>query len=181
MAETKNEIASYLQQGLEGKFYYRMVDTVLSRDKNWVRWKAESCPTIEKAAVSAKEWEEAKDGVRKASVVRPMRDVPLGSLDLSFLSDIDPARALKKLKSSNRWVSAASAFHAWAEANTEAQIRSSRNRIAAGIDRGSGRQNPASKGRCREGGRCRGAVQPDMEGPSFGCQGSTGQVRQTRN
>ena len=96
-----------------------MVDTVLSRDKNWVRWKAESCPAIEKAAVSAKEWDEAKDGVRKASAVRPMRDVPLGSLDLGFLSDTDPAGALQKLKSSDRWVSSPSAFEAGPEANAE--------------------------------------------------------------
>lgn len=104
--DTKNEIASYLQQGLEGKFYYRMVDTVLSRDKNWVRWKAESCPPIERPPVSAQEWEGARDGADKAcaSAVRKIRSVPLGSLDLGFLTDTDPARALEKLKAPHRLV-----------------------------------------------------------------------------
>lgn len=100
--ETKNEIANYLQQGPEGKFYYRMVDTVLSRDKNWIRWKAESCPPIERPPVSAKEWMEAKDGAEKATAVRRSRAVPLRSLDLGFLSDIDTAKALEQLKNPQR-------------------------------------------------------------------------------
>ena len=62
-----------------------MVDTVLSRDKNWVRWKAESCPPIELPPISAQEWREAMDGANKLCEEKPMREVPLGGIDWSFM------------------------------------------------------------------------------------------------
>lgn len=81
------EIASYLQQGPEGKFYYRMVDTVLSRDKNWVHWKAEGCPPIERSPLSVEDFEESKKGAQKAFGPRRLRTTPTGTLDLSFLTE----------------------------------------------------------------------------------------------
>ncbi len=95
-------IAAYLQQGPEGKFYYRMVDTVLSRDKNWVRWKAENCPPIERAPVSAQEFIEARNGALKASTSKRLRATPLGSLDISFLSDAENLNGLERLKDPDR-------------------------------------------------------------------------------
>jgi THO complex subunit 1 len=64
---TKASIASYLQQGngTEGKFYYRMVDTVLSRDKNWVRWKADSCPSIDRPAIQVEDYLNAQGRLKK--------------------------------------------------------------------------------------------------------------------
>lgn len=81
------EIASYLQQGPEGKFYYRMVDTVLSRDKNWVHWKAEGCPPIERSPLSVEDFEESRKGAQKAFGPRRLRATPMGTLDLSFLNE----------------------------------------------------------------------------------------------
>lgn len=99
----RNDIASYLQQGPEGKFYYRMVDTVLSRDKNWVHWKAEGCPPIERAPVSAEDFSEAKKGAQKACMNKRIRQIPLGTLDLKFLSDAGEANGMEKLKDPERY------------------------------------------------------------------------------
>lgn len=97
---TRAAIALYLQQsggtGNEGKFYYRMVDMVLSRDKNWVRWKAESCPTISREGVSAQEYIEARDRLSsQADKSKAAVAAPSGSADLAFLSKHEPLEALK--------------------------------------------------------------------------------------
>lgn len=98
----RTDIAAYLQQGTEGKFYYRMVDTVLSRDKNWVRWKAENCPPFQRASVSAEAFLDAKNGAQKACANKRLRATPLGTLDLSFLSDEENADGLNRLRDSTR-------------------------------------------------------------------------------
>ena len=84
---TKSSIASYLQQGNgnEGKFYYRMVDTVLSRDKNWVRWKADSCPTIDRPPITVDEYLEAQQTLKKLCTKHPLPPPP-GAAELDFLS-----------------------------------------------------------------------------------------------
>lgn len=99
----RGEIATYLQQGPEGKFYYRMVDTVLSRDKNWVHWKAESCPPIQRDPVSATDFSEAEKGTHKACANKRLRATPMGSLDLKFLSDGDDTNGMEKLKDPERY------------------------------------------------------------------------------
>ncbi|OAP55226.1 hypothetical protein AYL99_10926 [Fonsecaea erecta] len=96
---TRSQIAAYLQQGgngNEGKFYYRMVDTVLSRDKNWVRWKAENCPSISRDSVSPQIYLESRDTLMKLteSARTPLVNPP-GATDLAFLSRIEPLEALK--------------------------------------------------------------------------------------
>ena len=98
----RGEIATYLQQGPEGKFYYRMVDTVLSRDKNWVHWKAEGCPPIQRDPVSAGDFSEAGRGAQKACGNKRLRATPMGSLDLQFLSDGGDAGGMEKLKDPER-------------------------------------------------------------------------------
>lgn len=99
----RNEIAKYLQQGPEGKFYYRMVDTVVSRDKNWVHWKAEGCPAIQREPVSAENYAEAEKGAAKACANKRIRAVPMGALDLSFLSDGGDVNGMEKLKDPERY------------------------------------------------------------------------------
>lgn len=93
---TKASIASYLQQGdgNEGKFYYRMVDTVLSRDKNWVRWKAYSCPGIEKPPVSGEEHLRSQQTLQKLCTKRP-HPPPPGAAELNFLSQTTTLDSLK--------------------------------------------------------------------------------------
>lgn len=101
--DTKKSIADYLRQGAEGPFFTRMVETVISRDKNWVRWKVESCPSIERPAITPEAHIAAKDAARKATTNKRLRSKPLGSLDLGFLSESDGGRAMEKLKNSSRY------------------------------------------------------------------------------
>jgi THO complex subunit 1 len=93
---SKASIASYLQQGSsnEGKFYYRMVDTVLSRDKNWVRWKAENCPPIDRPSVDVQQYLDAREALEKLCIKKPL-PTPPGASDLEFLSEIAPIESLK--------------------------------------------------------------------------------------
>ncbi|KAI4120776.1 MAG: hypothetical protein LQ338_006773 [Usnochroma carphineum] len=103
---TRAEIATYLQAGPEGKFYYRMVDTVLSRDKNWVHWKAHSCPLISLPPVPAESVLESQKGAAKVCAPRRIRPHPMGALDLSFLANTGEegqAQGLEALKKPERY------------------------------------------------------------------------------
>ncbi|KAL8755811.1 MAG: hypothetical protein Q9199_003376 [Rusavskia elegans] len=100
------EIATYLQQGQEGKFYYRMVDTVLSRDKNWVHWKAEGCPLIKQPPIASESFIESQKGAQKTSAPKRIRPTPMGSLNLNFLlntGDEGQAHGLEILKKPARY------------------------------------------------------------------------------
>jgi THO complex subunit 1 len=99
----KRSIAEYLKQGFEGAFFYRMVETVLSRDKNWVRWKIENCPSIARPPISPVEYVAAKASARKATTNKRLRPNPLGSLDLKFLSDNEGRSGLDRLKEPSRY------------------------------------------------------------------------------
>lgn len=102
MTSARSKITNYLQEGPEGKFYHRMVDTVLSRDKNWVRWKLVSCPSIVKDAVNPEDHSAAKAGARNATTSRRMKSKPMGAIDVSFLSETDNAKGLERLKDPSR-------------------------------------------------------------------------------
>lgn len=99
----KRSIAEYLKQGVEGAFFYRMVETVLSRDKNWVRWKIENCPSIARPPVSPNEYVASKAAARKATTNKRLRTNPLGSLDLKFLSESEVRGGLERLKDPARY------------------------------------------------------------------------------
>ncbi|KAL4932293.1 THO complex subunit THO1/HPR1 [Aspergillus undulatus] len=99
----RKAIEGYLQEGAGGKFYYRMVDTVLSRDKNWVRWKAEGCPPIEKPAVSVDEYLGARDKAAKTYANKRLRASPMGSLNLKFLSESESLSGGERLKEPERF------------------------------------------------------------------------------
>lgn len=99
----KERITSYLQAGPDGYFFFRIVDSVLSRDKGWVFWKAESCPTIEKPAVPPVEYTEAMANVRRLATNKRLRPTPMGSMSLDFLKGEDRASALERLKDPARW------------------------------------------------------------------------------
>ena len=80
-----------------------MVDTVLSRDKNWVYWKAEGCPPFQRPSVSASEYSAARTSASKATTNKRLRSTPMGSLDLSFLTDLDGSDGMEKLKGPERY------------------------------------------------------------------------------
>ncbi|XHF98993.1 hypothetical protein AWENTII_002516 [Aspergillus wentii] len=100
--KTRKAIEEYLQEGTGGKFYYRMVDTVLSRDKNWVRWKAEGCPLIERPPISVTEYIGARDHATKTYANKRLRSSPMGSLNLNFLSEGESLASLERLKEPER-------------------------------------------------------------------------------
>lgn len=101
--QMRSEIATYLQQGQEGKFYYRMVDTVLSRDKNWAHWKTDSCPLIARVPISADDFVKAQKEASRVCTNKRLRANPMGALDLRFLSDGATADGLEKLKHPDRY------------------------------------------------------------------------------
>lgn len=101
--DTRADIAVYLMQGPEGKFYYRMVDTVLSRDKNWTYWKVESCPPIARPPVTAEEFSTAMKGAQKTCANKRLKATPLGTLDLRFLNQTGGDDGIEKLKDTERY------------------------------------------------------------------------------
>ncbi|KAK8170732.1 THO complex subunit 1 transcription elongation factor-domain-containing protein [Phyllosticta citribraziliensis] len=119
----KNVIANYLQELPDGKFYYRMVDTVLSRDKNWVRWKMENCPPIIQPPISPPDFLGAKSGAQKACANKRLRATPMGSLDLSFLNDSATNSGVDSLKDPDRYTfpTAENLYNAAQEDNDKAE------------------------------------------------------------
>ncbi|KAH9220982.1 THO complex subunit 1 transcription elongation factor-domain-containing protein [Leptodontidium sp. 2 PMI_412] len=101
--DMKKSIAEYLKQGSEGAYFYRMVETVLSRDKNWARWKIVNCPSIANPAITAEEYAASKVSARKATTNKKLRPNPIGSLDLKFLSETDSRGGLDRLKDPARY------------------------------------------------------------------------------
>ncbi|KAM7183468.1 THO complex subunit 1 [Naviculisporaceae sp. PSN 640] len=102
VTKMKHAISDYLKSGSEGAYFYRMVETVLSRDKNWVRWKIENCPSIELPPLKPEAFVEAKSSSSKLATTKKLRPTPMGSTSLDFLVDDDEDDPLEKLKSRNR-------------------------------------------------------------------------------
>jgi THO complex subunit 1 len=103
VTDMKEAIIEYLKQGLEGPYFNRMVETVLSRDKNWVRWKIENCPSIELPVMAPDMFVAARAQAGKLAATKRLRAAPLGSLALDFLGDEDEESALRRLKDPARY------------------------------------------------------------------------------
>lgn len=99
----KKTIADYLRQGPDGPYFYRMVETVLARDKNWVRWKIEGCHAIKRDPVSPASFVEAKSNVQRMATSKRLRAVPMGSVSLDFLREQDEETAMDRLKEKERF------------------------------------------------------------------------------
>ncbi|KAF5587364.1 nuclear matrix p84 [Fusarium subglutinans] len=102
-SDMKKTIADYLRQGADGPYFYRMVETVLARDKNWVRWKIEGCHPIKRDPVSPASFLEAKANVQKMATSKRLRSVPMGSVSLDFLREEDEEAAMSRLKAKERY------------------------------------------------------------------------------
>ncbi|KAI1096578.1 THO complex subunit 1 transcription elongation factor-domain-containing protein [Rostrohypoxylon terebratum] len=99
----KARITSYIQAEHDGYFFFRVLDSVISRDKGWVRWKVESCPPIKRDPVTPNDFNEAKASARRMTTNKRLRTVPMGSLSLEFLKEEDSETAMEKLKDPARW------------------------------------------------------------------------------
>lgn len=99
----KDRITTYIQAENDGYFFFRVVESVISRDKGWVRWKVESCPPIKRDPITPAVFNEAKAGARRIATNKRLRAVPMGSLSLDFLKEEDTETAMEKLKEPERW------------------------------------------------------------------------------
>ncbi|KAF9777183.1 hypothetical protein IL306_004547 [Fusarium sp. DS 682] len=102
-SDMKKTIADYLRQGVDGPYFYRMVETVLARDKNWVRWKIEACHPIKRDPVSPASFLEAKANVQKMATSKRLRSIPMGSVSLDFLKEENEETAMSRLKAKERY------------------------------------------------------------------------------
>lgn len=98
----KSDIAKYLSQGQQGAYYYDMIATILSRDKNWVVWKSHNCLEFVLPAISPKKFLDAQRSAIKAATAQRLKTNPMGSFDISFLHDPDGGKVLTKLREPNR-------------------------------------------------------------------------------
>ncbi|KAG9235274.1 THO complex subunit 1 transcription elongation factor-domain-containing protein [Amylocarpus encephaloides] len=102
---TKTLVLDFLKSNreLDGAHFHRMIESVLSRDKNWVRWKIENCPSIARDGITPEEYTAIKAAARKAAANKRIRPTPLGSLNLNFLSDSNAQAGLERLKDPKRY------------------------------------------------------------------------------
>ncbi|QIW95141.1 hypothetical protein AMS68_000659 [Peltaster fructicola] len=84
---TSTIIVEYLKKNAEGAFYERMVNTILARDRNWVRWKVESCPSIVRDSVSTDEVFDAQSKAQRATKPRRIDVQAMGAMNLDFLDN----------------------------------------------------------------------------------------------
>lgn len=84
--------------------FYRVVDTVLARDKNWVYWKLKACPPIERKPVEPEYFAEAKAVAQRAATSKRLRPNPLGALSLDFLREDTKEDAMDAFKAEERYL-----------------------------------------------------------------------------
>ena len=99
---TRKTISDYLSTSPDGKLFNRMVDTVLARDKNWIKWKVESCPSIVRGPVTTQSEFEARQGTKSGTKTRHVSDAPVTAVNLSFLVE-NSQKGLKALKNPLRY------------------------------------------------------------------------------
>ncbi|CAN8097262.1 unnamed protein product [Discula destructiva] len=99
----KLNVTEYLKSATDGHFFLRMVETILSRDKNWVRWKIENCPIIERAAISPKEWAAAMSSSKREATSKKVRLNTTHPLNLDFLKENDDVDVMEELKDPKRY------------------------------------------------------------------------------
>ncbi|KAI8628669.1 THO complex subunit 1 transcription elongation factor-domain-containing protein [Xylariaceae sp. FL1651] len=98
----KDRITSYIQADSDGFFFFRVVESVISRDKGWVRWKVENCPPIERPPVSPTDFNEAKSNAKRLATSRRPK-AGMNSLSLAFMDEKDSSQSMEKLTDVARW------------------------------------------------------------------------------
>lgn len=99
----KKSIAAYIKNDFEGAFFLRMVESVISRDKNWARWKIQNCPSFARDSISSQLYAQAKTSARQAATRKRIRGNNWAVLDLTFLSQGDSRDGLERLKDPARY------------------------------------------------------------------------------
>ena len=101
--DTKNRIADYMRKDQPGRFFYRMVDTVLARDKNWVYWKMAGCEPIRRDPITPELWAEAQASAQRATMNKRLRPIPLNAVPMEFLKEKDRDQVMEQLKNAERY------------------------------------------------------------------------------
>ncbi|KAF7531516.1 hypothetical protein G7054_g8816 [Neopestalotiopsis clavispora] len=101
--DMKNRIQDYIYAGPDGAYVHRILVAVTQREKGWTRWKMETCPPMEKPAVTPSEFSEARESVKRLATSKRLRPHPMGSLNLDFLKVEDEESALEKFTDPARW------------------------------------------------------------------------------
>lgn len=101
--DTRNDIESYLRRGFAGKIFHRMVDTVLSRDKNWVYWKMRGCQPIQRDPISPQVWAEAQESAKRLTANKRLRPIPLNAVSMDFLKEKAVDEAMAELQDPKRY------------------------------------------------------------------------------
>jgi THO complex subunit 1 len=99
----RNRIYEYIWAGPDGQYVHRIIQAVTQRDRGWSRWKMETCPPIEKPAVTPDEFNEARASVKRIAIGKKLRPHPMGSLNLDFLKVEDEETSMEKFKDPSRW------------------------------------------------------------------------------
>ncbi|CAG9996618.1 unnamed protein product [Clonostachys byssicola] len=100
--EMKTKISEHMRRDTPGRIFYRMVDTVLARDKNWVYWKMASCPTITRNPVNPQTYADAQSSAQRSATSKRLRPNPMGAVSLDFLQPLDGEESLEKFKEPER-------------------------------------------------------------------------------
>ncbi|PHH78526.1 hypothetical protein CDD80_6715 [Ophiocordyceps camponoti-rufipedis] len=101
--DMKTTISDYLKRGHDGPYFYRMVETVLARDKNWISWKMASCPTIQREPVSWHTFSDTKTSAQRLATTKRLRPTPLNAVNMDFLRDDNPSRDLSLRRDPSRY------------------------------------------------------------------------------
>ncbi|KAI0128500.1 guanylate kinase [Xylariales sp. AK1849] len=99
----RNRIYEYIFAGPDGQYVHRIIQAVTQRDKGWTRWKIETCPPIQRPAVTPAEFNEARGSAKRMATSKKLRPHPMGSLNLDFLKPEDDETAMEKFKDPARW------------------------------------------------------------------------------
>jgi len=99
--DTRVNIANTLSNSQHnGRLFLRTVQAALHRDRNWVTWKFEGCPSFERRSLGSAEFEEARASVsRKAAPLKPLQ-YPSGS---SAMSKIWVDNSKTAAEDHNKW------------------------------------------------------------------------------
>lgn len=101
--DTRSQIESYIRRGVNGRIFYRMVETVLSRDKNWVYWKMRGCQPIQRDPISPQIWAEAQDSAKRMTTNKRLRPIPMNAVNMDFLKEKDVDQAMAELQDPKRY------------------------------------------------------------------------------
>ncbi|CAZ80092.1 unnamed protein product [Tuber melanosporum] len=84
-ATTKEQILRSLEPDVQGRLFTRTIKTVLIREQNWVRWKAESCHPFDMPPLGDADIEDAKQKAVKACEIPESYKYTMGTPTLNLL------------------------------------------------------------------------------------------------